>query len=592
MIFQKHYIIISILVLFSTNLILGQNINELKIKIDSLYNQENYNKIIDLKNHITALKTNKEKAYLLNKLGKSYKNINKEDSAFHFYKKALDIYTSFNMNEEIALTNYNIYYVLSSQNNPPVKSQPYLSALKTHAQHSKSNKWNAIVSHQLGISYCSYETRDSSNYYLKQSLNQYIKIDSTKMVSQLYSDLGILNSSIYKNQDSALYFYRKAFKILENDSIENKDLNAKFNLYLNTGYAYLEKKDYKKALEYFFTADSIKISKLNLTSKKILYGNMDASYYYMKDFENAYKYFNKYDSIKDKIDLAKQNSSIAETEEKYNNEKLRADALELESKRKTNLNLLIASLALLLFGGITAFLINKNLKKRQLLTEQDKELQIQKVATLLKEQELTAIDAMIEGQEKERQIIANDLHDDLGGLMATVKLHFGALQKKQSPELFKKTNNLLDEAYEKIRGIAHAKNSGVLASQGLLKAIKNMANKISDTNNLHIEIIDHGLESRLENSLELTIFRIIQELITNTIKHAEATEMTIQITNHDHKLNIVVEDNGKGFDIKKLSKTSGIGINSIDKRIENLDGNVHIDSKTGKGTSVIIDIPI
>jgi signal transduction histidine kinase len=242
---------------------------------------------------------------------------------------------------------------------------------------------------------------------------------------------------------------------------------------------------------------------------------------------------------------------------------------------------------------VIAFLIFKNTKRKQKLAEQEKELETQKLATVLKEQELTTIDAMIEGQEKERQRIANDLHDDLGGLMATVKLHFNALKDKNSPELYDKTNNLIEEAYQKVRSVAHAKNSGVIAKQGLLKAIQHMAGKVSDSNKIQIEVIDHGLDNRLENSLELTLFRVIQELITNVVKHAEASEATIHLTNHDDSINIMVEDNGIGFNPKNITKTNaGMGISSIDKRVEFLDGTMTIESENNKGTTVIIDIPL
>nr|WP_256259885.1 sensor histidine kinase [Winogradskyella luteola] len=200
---------------------------------------------------------------------------------------------------------------------------------------------------------------------------------------------------------------------------------------------------------------------------------------------------------------------------------------------------------------------------------------------------------MIEGQEKERQRIANDLHDDLGGLMATVKLHFNALKDKDSPELYEKTNNLIEEAYQKVRSVAHAKNSGVIAKQGLLKAVRHMAEKISASNEIQIDVLDHGLDNRLENSLELTSFRIIQELITNVIKHAEASEATIHLTNHEDSINIMVEDNGKGFNPSQVTKTKkGMGISSIDKRVEHLDGKLTIESEKNKGTTVIIDIPL
>lgn len=200
---------------------------------------------------------------------------------------------------------------------------------------------------------------------------------------------------------------------------------------------------------------------------------------------------------------------------------------------------------------------------------------------------------MIEGHEKERQRIANALHNDLGGLMTSLKLHFNALKEKQSPELCTKTNALIDEAYDKVRTVAHAKNSGVIAKQGLLKAINKIADKISALNKITINVVDHGLENRLENSLELTLLRIIQELITNVIKHAEATEVTIHLTNHGDSFNIMIEDNGNGFNSSQITKTNkGMGISSIDKRIEHLNGVMTIESKHNQGTTIIIDIPL
>ena len=280
-----------------------------------------------------------------------------------------------------------------------------------------------------------------------------------------------------------------------------------------------------------------------------------------------------------------------ELETKYQTADKEKQILIEQQKKKQFRNGVIAMGSILILGSLVFLLIQKNTKRKQLLAIQEKELESQKVTTLLKEQELTAIDAMIEGQEKERQRIANDLHDDLGGLMATVKLHFNALKEKQSPELYDKTNKLLDKAYHKVRSVAHAKNSGVMAKKGLLKALNDMAKTVSQSNQLQVDVLDHGLDERLENSLELTIFRIVQELITNVIKHANASEATIHITKHDDSLNIMVEDNGKGFDTKRIVKKSGMGIHSIDKRIENLGGTVTIESEIKKGTTIIIDIP-
>ncbi|WP_025667699.1 sensor histidine kinase [Aquimarina megaterium] len=333
----------------------------------------------------------------------------------------------------------------------------------------------------------------------------------------------------------------------------------------------------------------------------------------LKKYDSAYIYLKE--SIRDeqKLDFRKNTIKISElnvrlqTSEKENeiiqNEKkivqLLNTNLKTETSRIRNKNLLIGSIVFIIIGIIIALLIYKNTKRKQRIAEQEREIQIQKTEKLLKEQELAAIDAMISGQEKERQRLANELHDNLGSTLATVKLHFQHLQNNRDnpkvehvEELYTKTNALLDEAYQKVRTIAHEKNSGVMANQGLLPAIKNLAKQVSNGDGLHIEIQDYGLEERLDNTLEISIFRMIQELITNTIKHAEASEIHISLTNHDSLLNIIIEDNGKGFDAKILPKKEGMGLRNIEKRVEHLEGTFEIDSTIGKGTNIIINIPI
>jgi len=391
-------------------------------------------------------------------------------------------------------------------------------------------------------------------------------------------NIGTIHYSVFENPDSSLYYTEKATPIL----IEFKDYkNLAYN-YNNQAQQYKLKGDYIEAIKLYQKADSIPLNENISKTKIVFYTNLSETYLLNKDYKNASYYLDKLNKLKDSTNDTKQNIAISEIKEQYDNEKLRADNLESESKRKQNKNLLIGALAVIAFGSITAFLLQKNTRKKQKLAEQEKALETQKLATVLKEQELVSIDAMIEGQEKERQRIANDLHDDLGGLMATVKLHFNVLKEKQTPELFDKTTNLLDEAYQKIRSIAHTKNSGVIAKQGLLKAVQNMADKISVSNTIQVDVIDHGLENRLENSLELTIFRIIQELITNVIKHAHATKAHIHLTNHDDALNIMIEDNGKGFNPSQITtKNKGMGISSIDKRVAHLQGTMTIESELG-----------
>ncbi|MDD7913937.1 sensor histidine kinase [Polaribacter ponticola] len=289
--------------------------------------------------------------------------------------------------------------------------------------------------------------------------------------------------------------------------------------------------------------------------------------------------------------------NIKQKKEKENLQ-LKQDNLEFEAKNKQKLNLLIAAILTIIAGSTIYLLSYKNSQRKRKLAEQQKELEKQKNITFLKEQEITNINAMVNGQEKERKQIAEDLHDNLGSVLATLKLHFENLKfnrekkKINQEELFNKTEELIDEAYLKVRSIAHAKNAGVIANQGLLVAVQMMAEKISSADKINIDVLDFGLDKRLENSLEISVFRIVQELTTNIIKHSEANNATINISLFDKNLNIIIEDDGIGFDIDKVNLNNGMGINSIKTRIKHLKGDFKIDSTIGKGSSIILDIPI
>ncbi len=309
----------------------------------------------------------------------------------------------------------------------------------------------------------------------------------------------------------------------------------------------------------------------------------DSAYYQLKNsVSTEYKLGYKNNTLESSI-LAVENET----------ERLKSDKLLLDNKRRLTQSLLITTAALLFLGSFIAVLLHKNNRKKRILAEQKSILEQQKVENLLKNQELISIDAMISGQEQERQKVANELHDDLGSLMATIKLHFANISRAKDDDAVEKTQHLLDEAYQKVRNMAHTKNSGVIANRSLIPAVEKIARILSASNTITVTIEDYGMDERLENSLELTIFRIVQELITNVVKHAKASKAHIQFTRHEDNLNIIIEDNGIGFNRNSgRFSNDGMGLGSIEKRVELMGGNFTIDSILEKGTSILIDIPI
>ncbi|MEE9361484.1 MAG: ATP-binding protein [Cellulophaga sp.] len=373
---------------------------------------------------------------------------------------------------------------------------------------------------------------------------------------------------------------------------------ASFNYDIKTTFIYkaileVNRNKLVNSLKYLKEAESDREDKIFTLNRMYISYWKSEVLYKQKKYKIAFDENKRYEYLRDSLEEFKYSTILTELEIKYQTAEKEKQILLEQQKSEKNRNLFIGAIGILFLVSLIAILLQKNTTKKQKLAEQQEEIQKQKIETLIKNQELLSIDAMILGQEKERQKVANELHDDLGSLMATVKLHFDNIETDKKNLALKKAKSLLEEAYQKVRGMAHSKHSGVIANQGLLPAVKKMAKTISNANKIKIEVHDFGLKERMENSLELTVFRVIQELLTNMIKHSDATIGSIHLTQHEDSLNVLVEDNGKGFDISKIrASKEGMGLLSIEKRIENLEGNFTIDSIVGRGTSIIIDIPV
>ncbi|NVJ46012.1 MAG: sensor histidine kinase [Cytophagia bacterium] len=435
---------------------------------------------------------------------------------------------------------------------------------------------------------------------IKIDLPFYAKFDAVmssfdqthKFWPNYYSIKGAFFETLNRREE-AVVLHLKAINSITNEPFLK---HIKFRSFIRLSEINRRLKKFDQALNYINQASEY-IDKSDTTRSLFhIHDYLSRIYSDSKDYEMAYKNLLKSNDYKYKLDYEQNTLEIARLNVRYQTQEKELALLKEREKVRDTKNMLGGSVLLIVFISITYFLVQKNTKRKQLLAESEKDLERQRVVSLLKEQELVSIDAMIAGQEKERQRLANELHDDLGGLLASIKLHFHTLldtEDTESNKKFEKTDSLINEAYDKVRAIAHAKNSGVIAKEGFLRSLEEMADKVSIANNLTVTVIEHGLDERLENSIELSLFRIIQELITNVIRHSNATEANIHLTKHDHTLNIMVEDNGEGFDSSGITlKSGGMGIKSIDKRVAFLNGTMNIESEIGQGTTVILEIPL
>lgn len=310
--------------------------------------------------------------------------------------------------------------------------------------------------------------------------------------------------------------------------------------------------------------------------------------------DSAVHYFDVTLSHRDSIFTTDRQRVIDELRTQYESERQELEIAQLESSQQQNRMLLTGLSGLFVATLIIGFLALKNTRKKRIIAQQNEKLEKQHVEKLLKEQELIGINAMLEGQEKEREKIAEELHDTIGSSLATLKLYIESLddgrKKEDYHQLHQKTSHLLEETYDEVRKIAHSKSAGVLIRKGLVPAVESMASRISEARKIDIQVIGTGLEDRLENSVEISIFRSIQELLSNAVKYSRASEMVVQMTQHDEMLNIMVEDNGVGFDPGKVQW--GLGYTTIQNRVDDFGGDLTIDSSPGNGTTVILNIPV
>lgn len=205
--------------------------------------------------------------------------------------------------------------------------------------------------------------------------------------------------------------------------------------------------------------------------------------------------------------------------------------------------------------------------------------------------------AILETQENERKRIAEELHDGLGNMLSILKLNLTSLQESYTGPynfLLQNSFTLLEESFRELKSISYNLMPDIVFQFGLLAAVKDLCKKINNTGKLHMDFKVFHVKRKFKKNFEVEVFRVIQEIINNTIKHAEATNVEIQFVQQQDTLLITVEDNGKGFDYEKKlkSKTKGKGLLNIVNRIKLLHGTLRVESNKNQGTTYMVELPL
>jgi two-component system, NarL family, sensor kinase len=319
--------------------------------------------------------------------------------------------------------------------------------------------------------------------------------------------------------------------------------------------------------------------------------------YARQSYEAGYDYDSKAGKTLDKLvrDIMSQQS--AELEKKYETEKQQSAIRTLEAEKKVQqLSIKQKNIGIYILIGcaIVLVLLSVLIFRTQ---KQKQKLQQQRISELETEKQLSATEAVLKGEEQERSRLAKDLHDGLGGILSGIKYSFNTMKGNLhlSPEnqhAFEKGVEMLDVSIKEMRRVAHNMMPEALLKFGLDAALRDFCNDINQSGALKVSYQSIGMaDNEINQSAAIPVYRIIQELVNNIIKHANASTAIVQLSNDNNLISITVEDDGKGFDIASSDQTQGIGWSNIRSRIDYLKGQVNIQSAAGEGTSVHIGFP-
>ncbi len=460
----------------------------------------------------------------------------------------------------------------------------------------------------------------------RKAIRIHEKLHDSVNLPNAYNNLG----TVYKAQndyEQALEYYNKALEI---DVLTNNNWGISINkqnvgevlidkgeyeealIYLNDAYDIQERHDYntdlgvtisKLGMAYFYLNNYskseavLKKGLMEATNSKLVNQDLHFTLYnlYRKtnNFKQALHHHEKYIAYKDSIfnekNLKNINSLQIQFETQKKDNEIATQNLQLQAqendilKKKNQFNLALGGGGFLLLGGLGLWLFYRQRQK----------LKNNEIFALHSKQEVVKLEALIDGEEKERNRLAQDLHDGINGDLAVIKYKVSSIEKskldKKEKTAYNEAISMLDNAVEQVRRISHNLAPPSLHNFDLIEAIQQFCSKQNASHPVNISFQYFGNRLVLKKENETAIYRIIQELLNNIIKHSNASEALVQLNNHDSKLIIIVEDNGKGFDVN--TSNSGIGLQNIKSRVGFLKADLDINS-TSKGTTFSIEIDL
>ena len=549
-------------------------------------------------NNLNAIDLNK----IENKL------LDSDDEALKAIKELLE-----NGNSEEALEQLNLFIETAKKNNKQeliIDGNLLLADIfREHGDYKKSTEtFNKIIPLVLN------DAKNLQYIYFKKGGNFQLdnQIDSAKvnyekaiLTGDSVENNENLKAKIFANLSGIYYLKGNYDKAIENYKIAanyqqilgNKEIEA--GILNNLGGVYYMQGKYKEALNVFqqaFNLVGYGQEDLQKQTRSSSYINMAYAYSGLNNYKKAFEYQDKFFSLNDSLQQELKYKEIAVIQSKYSLVTKEKET-EIEKAKRKDAEVLTYGLGLailvLLSGIYTLYKLYKlNKKNHALQISQEQLLNQNKIDKINSDAQAKILAATLDGRLDERKNIASVLHDNVSALLSAINLHLYASKKKLKEEIpveIEKAQSILEEASEQIRDLSHNLIPAVLLKFGLGFAVQDLCEKLS---NSKITFTSNAKNiERFNQNFEIKMFNIINELVNNIIKHSKAKKGTIKLEQLNGNLQVIVFDDGIGFDMNEIELKNGIGLSQIKARIKVLNGLLNIKSNS-EGTRIFISVPI
>ncbi|WP_298536321.1 sensor histidine kinase [uncultured Algibacter sp.] len=511
---------------------------------------------------------------------RTYENSNNIEKELEYSLKAIEL--NKDDDYELCFLYYN-HSVIYENAGFFEEAKYYLELTREMANRSKEIRVESYASMNLAFHAMREKKYKEAEPYLERVEEICNKIDLPEVSHYLYLTLGRLQTEL-KNYEEAEVSITKSKDYAIRRKLERTIIESD----LLMGNLEYERGNFNKAAHIYNTKNIDSFEVKSLWYADMAYRKRSLIEGKLGNYKRSNELLNTYVTYIDSVYKSENKMLLTNADRKYQTEKkdkeIATQQLELKEKeseiqkKKAQNNYMLGGIIFLVVSTILLVFLLKQRQKRK----------NQEILTLKREFQIKTLESLIEGEEKERLRIAKELHDGVNGDLSAIKYKLSSLLEMNN-KVIKEAITMIDDSCKQVRAISHNLVPPTLEKFSLVEATEAYCNNLNSLNsNLEITFQQLGEVINIPKQAEVNIFRIIQELITNGVKHAKASNINVQISHRNNMIQVTVEDDGTGFD-KNNIESPGIGLSNVQSRVDYLQADVDLISNN-KGTSYAIDI--